>query len=451
MRTIILLAGIMMSLSTVHADTSRFLWGAAFSSHQVEGGNDKSDWWDWEHVPGRIERGETTEVACDHYNRFREDFALAQQLGLNTVRLSVSWSRIEPSPGFFDPRELNHYRDVVMDLRARGIEPVVTLHHFTHPRWFHEAGGWTSAESPKLFAAFAEAVATALYPHVSIWITFNEPMVQITEGYLKGAYPPGISDFKTGVKVFENLVRAHAAAAKVLREHTPPSAKALAVHGVGIALNLNVFHPAHDPATEAGQEDLKGIAVLEHLSGWAALEALQTGHLAWDIPPIPALKKGHREALDVAEAAHSLDWVGVNYYSRYLIERDPSNDLGVRWIEPPGGGTYPEGMGEIVKSTERHLSDRLPIVVSENGIADALDAQRAGFIQRHLESLRGAISTGSDVRGYWYWSLTDNFEWNSGYSPRFGLVEIDYATLKRTVRPSARWYHDFIANHPEGP
>lgn len=433
------------------SEPPKFLWGAAFSAHQVEGGNDNSDWWDWEHQRGKIARGETTAVACDHYNRFREDFALAEGLALNTIRLSVSWGRIEPRPGEFDQKELDHYRDVVMDLRARGIEPVVTLHHFVHPRWFHTDGGWLNPRAPETFARFAEVVAKALHPYVSIWITFNEPLVQITEGYLKGGYPPGIKDFTSSVIVYQNMVRAHGLATKVLRANTPPNTTGLPVHGVGLALNMHVFDPANDPKTKKGKEDLEGIAVLERLSGWAFYEAVQNGHLHWNIPPIPNLKGGHLLSVRIPEAVGTLDWVGVNYYTRYLIERDKSNSLGIKWIEPKEGMMHPKGMGRLATEFQKRRLSPIPIVVSENGLADGKDRYREKFIREHIESLREAIRQGTDVRGYWYWSLTDNFEWDKGFEPRFGLIEIDYKTLKRTVRGSAVWYRDYINSHKEGP
>lgn len=436
--------------SAMAADYS-FLWGAAFSAHQTEGGNDGSDWWDWEHTPGKIEGGQTTAVATDHYNRYPEDFALAASLGVSTVRFSVAWSRIEPENGRFNEKELAHYKNVVLDLRARGLIPVVTLHHFTHPRWFHAMGGWASPESPKIFARFAEKVAQALHPHVTIWITFNEPMVQIIEGYMKGGYPPGIKDFETAVKVFRNMVAAHGLSARALRKHTPPNSSKLPVHGVGLALNMSHFDPVNDPRTAAGREDMKAIETLSHLSQWAFLEAVQSGNLRYEIPSIPKLKKGFKENVGFPEAAHSLDWIGLNYYHRYLIARDPRNDLGARWVVHKDGLIHAPGLGSLLKETSKHLRDRIPIIVSENGLADAQDKIRRPFIQAHLEALKKARDSGVDVRGYWYWSLTDNFEWLSGFGPRFGLIEIDYSNLKRTIRPSAYWYRDFIKAHPDGP
>lgn len=428
-----------------------FFWGAAFSAHQVEGGNDRSDWWDWEHTPGKIARGETTQTATDHYHRYPEDFDLAQSLGLNSVRLSVSWSRIEPTPGKFDEAELAHYRDVVVALRQRGIEPVIALQHFVHPRWFPKMGGWLSPESPAIFERFATQVAQALSPHVAIWITFNEPMIQIVDGFLKGDYPPAISDLNSTTIAFRHILAAHGLASRVLRRFLPPRTKQLPISGVGLALNMNEFTPAHDPGTRDGQEDLRAIAVLKHLSQWAFLTAVQNGKLEYEIPSIPALKKGFHESISIPEAAHSVDWIGVNYYSRYQIARDARNSLGIRWIIPPGGLIYASGLRDLLKQTRDRLSDPIPLVVSENGLNDAKDQLRAPFIQDHLEAVAQARRAGVDVRGYWHWSLTDNFEWDSGFAPRFGLVEVDYATQRRTVRASAWNYREYLLAHPEGP
>lgn len=436
---------------SARAEPPPFFWGAAFSAHQVEGGNDGSDWWDWEHTPGKIANQETTATATNHYNRYHEDFDLAKKLGLQSVRLSVSWSRIEPENGRFDARELAHYRDVVLALHARGLEPVIALQHFVHPRWFHKMGGWTSPDSPAVFARFAARVAQALSPHVRIWITFNEPMVQLTEGYLKGGYPPGIQDFAIATRVFRNLVRAHGLAAQALRAQMPPGPHRLPVSGVGLALNMNAYAPSRAPNTAAGQQDLRAIETLSHLSQWAFLRATQTGELKYEIPSIPALTAGFREASAIPEAAHSLDWVGVNYYSRYIIERDPKNRLGIRWITPQQGLVDPSGLGKLLLATSQQLVDKIPIVVSENGLDDASDKKRPEFIRAHLTSVAQARNQGVDVRGYWYWSLTDNFEWQSGFTPRFGLIDIDYKTQERTIRDSAWGFRQYILSHPDGP
>lgn len=439
------------SADAQQASPMNFLWGAAFSAHQVEGGNDGSDWWEWEHTPGKIAGNQTTAVATDHYNRFREDFALAKKLNLNTVRLSVSWSRIEPENGKFNEKELNHYRDVILDLRRRGIEPMVTLHHFTHPVWFNKMGGWLNQDSPAIFARFSEEVAKALYPHVNLWITFNEPMIQIIDGFLKGISPPAISGMRSMVTAYRNIVRAHGMSAKVLRKHTPETAKRLPVSGVGLALNMNVFDPARDPNTQAGQNDLKAIEVLAHLSQWAIFDAVQTGHLKWRIPSVPALPGAWDETIQINEAKDSLDWIGINYYHRYLIRRESGNSLGVNWVTPKEGLIHPPGIGRLLKEASDRLKTKIPLVVSENGLADDKDKIRQKFIQEHLDSIADARKSGVDVRGYLYWSLTDNFEWSSGFGPRFGLVEIDYSTLERKIRPSAFWFADFIKQNPIGP
>lgn len=433
------------------AGAPRFLWGAAFSAHQTEGGDRASDWWEWERQPGRIAGGHDTTVATDHYNRYREDFQLAQNLGLGAVRFSVSWSRIEPEEGRFSETELAHYRDVVLDLRARGIEPVVTLHHFSHPRWFHARGGWTDPASPLIFARFAGRVAEALHPYVRIWITFNEPVIQVVAGYLKGEYPPGRRDLADAAAVYGNLVSAHGRAAARIRSLLPP-ASGLPIHGVGLALHTHAYEPAHDPSTKEGRADLDAISVLSHLYHWAFLEAAQTGRLRLQIPPIPKLPSGLSVDRAIPEAARSLDWVGVNYYSRWLLSREPTYGLGVHWSLPPGGSRWPRGLRQVLRTARRYIRDKIPLVVSENGVDDAADRLRENYVADHLAELAAARGEGIDVRGYWYWSLTDNFEWLKGYGPRFGLVEVDYgAGLRRTVRPSALWFRDFIQHHPEGP
>ncbi|MGZ6333258.1 MAG: glycoside hydrolase family 1 protein, partial [Bdellovibrionota bacterium] len=363
MMKILALLAAFLSAQAAQADRTSFLWGTAFSAHQTEGGDDGSDWWDWEHTSGKIARGETTLIACDHYHRYPEDFEIAQSLGLDAVRLSVSWPRIEPQPGVFDEKELNHYRDVVLELRSRGLEPVITLHHFTHPRWFQELGGWERADSPEIFARFAAKVADALFPYVQIWITFNEPLVLVTDGYLKAAYPPGIQSFTRATAAFENLVRAHGLAARELRRMTPPNVLGLPVHGVGLALNMYAFDSLHDPGSSAGKGDLKAIAELEQLQHWAFLEAVQTGILKWDISPNFLQLSGQHEKKAISDAEHSLDWVGVNYYSRYKIEKRFFSPLGMKWTMPEEGFTFPAGLGRVLRGAAAHLPDHLPLLV----------------------------------------------------------------------------------------
>lgn len=432
-----------------------FSWGAAFSAHQTEGGDRHSDWWDWELIPGKIAGNHNAQIATDHYNRYEEDFSLARSLNLNTVRISVSWPRIEPEEGKFDEAELEHYLKVVKALRARGIEPVVTLHHFTHPTWFHQKKGWANKDSSEIFAKFARKVASALKTEVRVWITFNEPLIQIIEGYLKGNYPPGISNFQTAVMVYENLVRAHAKAFLAIKSESQRIYKQnkFIIDGTGLALHMHSYSPFRDEKTEEGNQDKQAIEVLEHISQWAFLEAVQTGVLQWNIPPIPALPKGHKLYVEIPEARNTLDWVGINYYTRYLIARDKTNSLGARWeipkAEVPGkwGNTtliHPGGLLQLIRATKIHLKSEIPIVISENGLDDAKDLYRKSFIEEHVQAMQQAIKEGYDVRGYWYWSLTDNFEWLSGFDPRFGLIEIDYATLERKVRTSALWFKQFI-------
>lgn len=443
--------------STAFAQNSPFIWGAAFSAHQTEGGNDQSDWWDWEHAPGHIAGDQSTEIATDHWNRYGEDFELAQNIGLQSVRISLSWARLEPEPGVFDQTAIEHYKQVLLMMHLKGLTPMVALHHFVHPRWFHAAGGWASPQAPQLFARFAAMAAREFGPLVPMWITFNEPMVQVVEGYLKGNYPPGVRSFETAVLAYANLVRAHGLAARELRAHPAPS-QGLPFHGVGLALNTHAFYASHSGVLSApAAEDLAAIEVLERLYYSAFLEAAQTGQFHWQIPPIkalPLLPQGHNLDLAIPEAAHSLDWIGVNYYNPWIIARDRSNDLGIRWITPTGSQTDlgwvidAAGLEHVLGKINLHNSDHLPLVVTENGIADAGDTQRQKFIEQHITATQRARAAGIDVRGYYYWSLTDNFEWLLGYGPRFGLIGINYRSgpifLNRSVRPSALWLRDYL-------
>ena len=405
-----------------------FLWGAATSAHQVEGHNVNNDWWAWEQA-GRVK--EPSGAACDHYRRFREDFDLAKQLGHNTHRFSIEWSRIEPREGAFDEQAIAHYQDVVRALRERAIEPIVTLHHYTNPLWLSARGGWATPQVVERFARYTRRVAEALGDQVRYWLTINEPMVYVHMHYLEGVGPPGERNLHTGLRVIEHLIRAHAAGYHVLHEVAKSRGQAAQV---SLAAHCQPFVPCR----RWWLPDQLIARLTQRIYNQDFLQALTDGRVR-----LPG-----RRAIRVPEAAQTLDFIGMNYYGRIFMRlaRGGGNQWAGarcstrhhRQVRERNGldwDVYPPGILQVLRWS---LPFKKPVLITESGICTTDDAQRERFILRHLAWVAQAIREGIPVIGYLYWSLLDNFEWAEGYGPRFGLVEMDYATQQRRVRPSAR-------------
>lgn len=352
-----------------------FLWGSATSAYQVEGGNKNSDWEHWRVRAGR---------ACDHYNRFEEDFEIAKSLNQNAHRFSIEWARIEPEKGKFEEKEVEHYREVLGALRRRKIKPLVTLHHFTNPLWLAQRGGWENPDTVGHFESYVRFIVTQLSDLCDFWLTINEPAVHIQKGYWEGGGPPGERSLIKSYRVARNMLRGHREAYRIIHRIQPQAQVSM---------------------------------------------AYVLGYLRSPVPvgfdPIRIL-----EQFFISQAKVQ-DFVGVNYYRAVGRVNDlPKSDMG--WA------IYPQGLYANLMDVKKRFN--LPIYITENGIADADDDQRANYITDHLVAVKRALEEGADIRGYFYWSLLDNFEWEDGYDPRFGLVEVDYQTMKRTVRPSARVY-----------
>jgi beta-glucosidase len=455
---LIFVVGASLALGSVSARAAEyprdFVWGAALSAHQTEGawgGAENGDWWQFEHslVNGRspIAGGDTTEVAVDHWHRYAEDFALASQMGLRSVRISLAWEKIEPRPGKFDEAVLEHYRDVLQSMRAQGIQPVVALHHFTHPTWFHSQGSWVQADSPQLFLAYATKVVERLGDLCDTWITFNEPMVQVFLGYVQGTYPPNHHSIKEAIPVAVNLARAHRLVTAMIHDRQPGVPHDHGIRGVGLVNSLQLYEAsrAWNPVEQLS------VRVIETVSNWAFPALAIDGEIPLADRALIALVGGPlslKFPKDEAKGQPVADWFGVNYYTRYFIRA--KFPIGFRVLDPKdppgdnGWGVYPQGLEKIVRQTARRV--HLPLVVSENGMADATDHLRPEMIRETLSYLDRLVvgapgEPALDVRGYFHWSLTDNFEWLSGYKFRFGLVEILYdQDLKRVPRDSARVY-----------
>lgn len=387
-----------------------FLWGASTSSHQIEGGN-TNDWSAWEYSAMRKALLETSAniekhgienyisgKACDSYHRYAEDFALAKSLSHNATRLSIEWSRIQPEEGQWNQQEIAHYRNVIQSARSNGLQVFVTLWHFTLPVWIAEQGGWKSRRTITLFEAYAERMTKELGDLAVFWITLNEPEIYAGASYQQKRWPPQEGSIVSAWSVLRNLAAAHKSAYAAMKKVNPGLQ-------IGIAKN-NVWFEAADP--------------LGKLVAWCS-------DRLWNHWFLKQISK-HQ------------DFIGLNHYAhqRFVwgIPRNKNNIL-----SDMGWELLPEAISRVLVDLKPY---NVPIYITENGLADARDEKRLWFLVASLKSVHRAIQNGADVRGYLHWSLLDNFEWDSGFWPRFGLIEIDRSTLQRTPRHSAYLYKAII-------
>ncbi len=414
--------------ATFHFPTN-FKWGVATAAHQVEGENIHNDWWVWEQGDGHIENGHTSGLACDWWNNAEADLDRAAEMGLNALRLSVEWSRIEPRPGVFDDAAMERYVEIVRGLRNRDIEPMITLHHFSNPRWLTEQGGWEAPETIPLFVRFVRRVVSSLGKYCDLWCTINEPNVYGVMGYLEGVYPPGQSNLKTTLRVIRNLLAGHAAAYREIHALQPDAR-------VGLAHHMRIF----DPINPRSLMDRRVARTTDKAFNQAILTALTKGR--WMLPLGFGLAWKLRR---------TLDWIGLNYYTREMVafDRTQSQSLFGRRQHAEGAEMLDGGYGEfyaqgMFRCLQRLARLNLPIYVTENGIPDDDDDQRPRYLLTHLHQMWHAIQMCYPVEGYYHWTLVDNFEWAEGWSLRFGLIALDPDTQVRTSRPSAGLYAEAI-------
>ncbi len=414
-----------------------FLWGAATSSHQIEGDNRANDWWDWE------QRGKATEpsgAACGSYERYEEDFDLARSMGHNAHRFSIEWSRIQPEENRFDEEAVRHYQAVLRALKARGLEPIVTLNHFTIPLWFARAGGWENPKAADYFAAYTRVMVRALGPDVKYWITFNEMNVLVFKGYLEGvpgAWPPGKCSMLSAWRAARNLIQAAFAAYETI--HAEYRRQAWPGCRVGVAHHLLYTEPS-DPQKSG---DRSAARRRMFFNNDFFLRLLYGKADDWLVILAGCSGRGKR----------ALDFIGVNYYFREIIRAKNGGNFIDRLTgevdrEHPFYKSaeknelkweiFPEGLRCVVLEASRRY--QLPLMITENGICTQDENQRARFIRNHLQVLHSAISEGAEVLGYLYWSLLDNFEWSIGYLPKFGLIAVEPSTLKRAPKSSSAVY-----------
>lgn len=404
-----------------------FLWGAATSAHQIEGGN-KNSWTEWEKANAeRLAREakdkykkwqlekfpEMSEAenyisgkACDHYHRYEEDFDIAKKLGHNAHRFSIEWSRIEPEEGKFDEKEIEHYRKVLRALRERGLEPMITLWWWTNPVWIEKNGGWENKKTVKYFLRYVGKITKELKKEgVKLWIPGNEPGTYVGMSFIKGEHPPMVRNIWRANKVFKNILQAFDSAYDTIHSHQPDA-----------QVGLSHYARFVQPKTNSIFDKLVA-KILDYVENWRFLKVCK-----------------------------KYDFVGIQYYraNAEKVTFKNANILGIikeyemtDRLSDMGWCIYPEGIYHLLKKASRFGKY---IYIAENGLADADDSQREKFIKEHLYWIHKAISEGVDVRGYFHWSLLDNFEWDKGFWPRFGLVEIDYKTMERKIRPSAWEY-----------
>jgi beta-glucosidase len=408
----------------------RFLWGSATAAHQVEGNNTNNDWWAAEQA-GRVPY--KSGLACDQFNRFDQDFALFSQLGQNAHRLSLEWSRIEPRPGEISQVAIAHYRRVLESARVHGLEPIVTLHHFSNPIWLAEQGGWTRREVVGRFARYARLMVHAYRDLVRYWVTLNEPGVYSGQGWIVGVWPPNrVNDFRGATLVLRNMALAHGRAYHAMKAEDPDAQ-------IGVSHHWRLFDPA-DP-TRRGDRWLAWIRT--YLMNRAFPIAIRSGRL------IPPLGSGRRTAW----LADTEDWVGINYYTRQQDSFDlRAYRLGFSREQFPevernqlGWEIYQQGLERVLLEAAPPGSGR-QVMVTENGIPepDGQDERRPRYLIQHLEACHRALQAGVDLRGYIHWTSLDNFEWAEGFAARFGLVYVDFESQERTPKPSAYLYREII-------
>ena len=434
-----------------------FLWGTATAAYQVEGspladGAGPSIWQRFSHTPGRTANGDTGDVACDHYNRYGEDVRLMKRLGMQAYRFSTAWGRVLPEGrGQVNEAGLDFYERLVDALLEQGIEPLLTLYHWDLPAALDDRGGWLNPDIAGWFADYGELMFRRLDGRVKRWATLNEPWVVTDGGYLHGALAPGHSNLFEAPIASRNLMRAHGAAVQRYR--------AVGQHQIGIALNLEPKHAATD--SEADRDATRRSSA--YMNG-------QYGDPAYGLGCPPELAEVFGEAWvdwsqeDLALVSQKTDWLGVNYYTRGVMQADASTwPVGAAYVRQPGK-TYTETGWEVF---EEGLTETLlwvkerwgnpAVTVTENGSSffdppsairgEVRDPLRVDYMQRHLKAVHAAIAAGADVRGYMTWSLLDNLEWSLGYSKRFGIVHVDFETQKRTPKASALYYSAIVRSN----
>lgn len=429
-----------------------FVFGVATSAYQIEGahdadGKEPSIWDVFCGKPGSVDDGSTGNVACDHYRRYRDDVAHMAALGVDAYRFSISWPRVLTNGSGVNVRGLDFYDRLVDALLERGIRPFATLYHWDLPQSLQELGGWTSTDTVARFTEFAQVVGARLGDRVRDWITINEPEVVAFVGHAHGRHAPGLRDPRLALRVAHQLLLAHRSASAAIRAEVRHAR-------VGISLNLAPVHPA----SGAEEDAAAALRVDGYFNRWY-LDALSGRGYPSDMVAWYGGLLDPEAVNDMRDYDGGLDFLGVNYYSRQVVRAAPAELLASQQVNVPGATytsmgweVYPQGLSEILQRVARDYRPRA-LFVTENGASfedhpregRVSDPARTGYLAKHFAEAARAISAGVPLEGYFVWSLMDNFEWNNGYTKRFGIVYVDYATQQRIDKESARWYREFLA------
>ncbi len=416
-----------------------FIWGTATAAHQIEGSNENTNWGEWEKDPKRIRDGSDATQAVDGWNRAKDDVRLMKELGVNSYRFSLAWNKIEPEKGKISEDALKHYDGLIDELKANGIEPMITLHHFTHPLWFERLGAFENDANIAHFVEFSKLVFERYRDRVRHWVTINEPNVFVMSGYFNTVFPPGKSDPKLAAEVLKNLLKAHVEVYRELkriesRQSGIPNPKS----EIGLAVSIFQF----EPARRWHLGDWAIARVSSNTFNESVLGFFRDGTMNFYVPFEADLSYTDRSAPE------TLDFVGVNYYSHYAYRFESDFKKATRSLPVEGEEMtdmpytiYTEGISRAIDDAARL---KKPIIITENGIADALDDRRDKYIRQSLYAVSKAIREGRDIRGYYYWTLLDNFEWAEGYTQKFGLFDVDRVTYERRLRPGARAFIETV-------
>jgi beta-glucosidase len=428
-----------------------FLWGVATAAYQIEGavaadGRGPSIWDTFSHRPGATLHGDTGDVAADHYHRLDEDLDLIARLGIPGYRFSIAWPRVQPTGrGAVNRRGIDFYRRLLEGLRKREIKPMVTLYHWDLPQALDDDGGWLNRETAARFADYAELVASELGELADLWITLNEPWCSAFLGYYEGRFAPGRRSYREALVATHHLLLAHGLSVTAVRAASP-TAK------LGIAINLTDIVPASpDDAEAAERADLEENRLF--------LDPLFHGRYPNSLEEVLTDPSVARDG-DLETVSTPLDFLGLNYYVRETIAADPTEPArSWRRVAPTGDltskgdGIAPDGLTKVLLRLQREYAPSLPIYITESGApyndyidpeGRVNDPERIDYLAEHFRAAKVAIDAGVDLRGYFVWSLLDNFEWDSGYAMRFGLVFVEYSTQRRIPKSSALWYRDVI-------
>lgn len=405
-----------------------FLWGVATSAFQLEG-SPYADWASWDSVLSE------KPTVTNHYALYRQDLDLLKELGVNAYRFSIEWSRIQPNENQWDEEVIAHYQEIIDLLRESSIEPMVTIHHFTHPLWFIRKYPWHVEESVGKFMSFAERVISSIRG-VKYWITFNEPYVLILGGYLEGCMPPGLRDVSHAVKALQNILICHGKAYDAIHAQSPGAMVSVA-HNMAALAPWKRWNPL----------DRLLAKIAKYFYNHSLLDAFLTGHLRVQFP-------FGRTFHITAPIKGKLDFFGVNYYTRVHIRFNPFKKMGVELrhhdidgfgLTDMGWEIHPRGLEKVLRYASKL---NLPIIVTENGIATRNDRKKIKFMKGHIDVIERCVTAGVDVRGFFYWSLIDNYEWLQGLDARFGLYKVDFNTLERIPTKAALYYAYLIKSRP---